>query len=254
MMVAEVMMMMRAMRVTVEKVPELMVSMPSVSNARCEAGTMKRYHTRGKAWRRKTGTSHATLHLTMLVLSAGCLSPSMRLEVMRAQTPASEVQTPTRMQQAGPVSGIEEGVPEFAGFVAGAGNGEPGVAGREHEGENAVDDDERGDGRAGVDPADSEMEFGVDAVPGVVVDRDGGELDHEEDPLHGPAEDEVVDERAGGLGMGEADGEPDADAGDGAEDTGEDEEESGVAGKLLEPSVAKFAVGMRMALRSAMGR
>jgi hypothetical protein len=77
---------------------------------------------------------------------------------------------------------------------------------------------------AGVDPAHGEVQLGVDAVPGVVVDGDGGEFDEEEDPLHGPAEDEVMNQRAGGLGMSEADGEPDADAGDGAEDAGEDEE------------------------------
>ena len=41
MIVAEVTMMISAMRVTVEKVPEPMVSMPSVSSARCDAGTMK---------------------------------------------------------------------------------------------------------------------------------------------------------------------------------------------------------------------
>ena len=33
-------MMISAIRVTVENVPELMVSMPSVSSARCEAGTI----------------------------------------------------------------------------------------------------------------------------------------------------------------------------------------------------------------------
>ena len=87
------------------------------------------------------------------------------------------------------------------------------------------------------------MELGVDAVPGVVVDRDRGELDQEEDPLHGPAEDEVMNERAGGLGMREADGKPDAHAGDGAEDAGEDEEEFRVADQLLEPSGAEYGIG-----------
>ncbi len=97
-------------------------------------------------------------------------------------------------QQAGPVGGIEEGLPEFAGFATGSGNGKPGIAGCEHEGENAIDDDEREHRGDGVDPANFEMELGVDAVPGGVVDGDGGELDEEEDPLHGPAEDEVVNE------------------------------------------------------------
>src|SRR5580704_16601368 len=101
MMVADVTMMMRAMRVTVEKVPPAMVSMPSVSNARCDCGTMKRYHTSRNGVATNEGTSHLTLHLTRLVLSAGCLSPSMRLEVINAQMPASEVQTPLRSRRLG---------------------------------------------------------------------------------------------------------------------------------------------------------
>ena len=251
MMVAEVMMMISAMRVTVENVPALMVSMPRVSRARCDSGTMRRYHTSRKGVATKDGTSHLTLHWTRLVLRAGSLSPSMRLEVMRAQTPASEVQTPAAQQQARPVGGIEERVPELAGLVPCAGDREPGVARREHEGENAVDDDERGCRGAGVDPAHSEVQLGIDAIPGVVVDGDGGEFDQEEDPLHGPAEDEVVNQRAGGLGMREADGEPDAHAGDGAEDSREDEEEFGVAGKLFEPGIGGLFV--RHAHRFAFG-
>src|SRR5208282_5310103 len=97
-MVAEVTMMMRAMRVTVEKVPELMVSMPRVSRARCDAGTIQRYQTMRNGMATKEGTSHLQLHLTRLVLSAGCLSPSMRLAVMRAQMPAREAQTQVRRQ------------------------------------------------------------------------------------------------------------------------------------------------------------
>ena len=146
-------------------------------------------------------------------------------------------------QQARPVGGIEEGVPELAGFVAGAGDGEPGVARREHEGEDAVDDDERRSRGAGIDPAHREVQLFVDAVPGVVVNRHRGELDQEEDPLHGPAEDEVVNQRAGGFRMREADGEPDADAGDGAEDAGENEEELRVADQLLQPGGAQCGIG-----------
>ncbi len=211
-------MMSRAMRVMVEKVPESMVSMPRVSSARCDAGTIQRYQIRRKGMATKEGTSHFTLHLTRLVLSSGCLSPSMRLAVMSAQMPASDAADAGAQKEAGPVSGIEEGVPEFAGLVAGSGDGEPGIAGREHEGENAVDDDERADGGAGIDPANLEVQLLVDAVPSVVIDGGGGEFDHEEDPLHGPAEDEVVNQRAGGFRVSESDGEPDAHAGDGAKD------------------------------------
>ena len=49
----------------------------------------------------KEGTSHFTLHRTVLVLSAGCFSPSIRLEVMSAQTPASEQQTQVRSSKLG---------------------------------------------------------------------------------------------------------------------------------------------------------
>src|ERR1035438_10182736 len=100
-MVADVTMMMRAMRVTVEKVPELMVSMPRVSRARCDAGTIQRYQIMRKGVATKEGTSHLTLHFTMLVLRAGCLSPSMRLAVMSAQMPAREAQTQERRKRLG---------------------------------------------------------------------------------------------------------------------------------------------------------
>src|ERR1700738_1940044 len=100
-MVADVMTMMRAMRVTVEKVPPAMVSMPRVSKARCVSGTMKRYHTSRKGVAMKEGISHLTLQRTIEDLRAGCLSPSMRLEVIRAQMPASDVQTPVRSKRLG---------------------------------------------------------------------------------------------------------------------------------------------------------
>src|SRR5579863_8397363 len=101
MMVAEVMMMINAMRVTAEKVPALMVSMPSVSRARCDSGTMKRYHTSRKGVATNEGTSHLTLHCTRVVLSAGSFSPSMTLDVTRAQMAASEAQTQQRSSRLG---------------------------------------------------------------------------------------------------------------------------------------------------------
>ena len=50
-------------------------------------------------------------------------------------------------------------------------------------------------------------------------------------------------------GLREADGEPDAHAGDGAEDAGEDEEELGVADQLGEPVGASFAQGLALGQR-----
>src|SRR5579864_4410674 len=96
MMVADVTMMTSAMRVTVENVPAPIVSIPSVSKARCDCGTMKRYQTSRNGVATNDGTSHLTLHFTRLVLRAGCMSPLMRLEVINAQMPASDVHTPVR--------------------------------------------------------------------------------------------------------------------------------------------------------------
>src|SRR5437763_295459 len=100
-MVADVTIMISAMRVTVENVPPAMVSMPRVRSARCDCGTMKRYQISRNGVATNEGTSHFTLHFTRLVLSADCLSPSMRLDVMSAQIPASDVHTPVRNSRLG---------------------------------------------------------------------------------------------------------------------------------------------------------
>src|ERR1700759_5142697 len=108
MMVADVTIMTRAIRVTVENVPAPMVSIPKVSKARCDCGTMKRYHTSRNGVATNDGTSHLTLHFTRLVLRAGCLSPLMRLEVINAQMPAREVQTPVRNRRLGQYVGLKK--------------------------------------------------------------------------------------------------------------------------------------------------
>ena len=56
----------------------------------------------------KEGTSHLTLHCTMVVLRAGCLSPSMRLAVMSAQMPASAQQTQARRKRLGQYVGLKK--------------------------------------------------------------------------------------------------------------------------------------------------
>src|ERR1700760_3572558 len=53
------------------------------------------------------GTSHFTLHCTLLVLSSGCLSPSMRLAVISAQIPASDAQTQLRSKRLGQYVGLK---------------------------------------------------------------------------------------------------------------------------------------------------
>ena len=249
MIVAEVITISSAMRVMVEKVPEPMVSMPSVSSARCDAGTMKRYHTNRNGMATNDGTSHFTLHFTSDDLSAGLFAAIDAAGADERPDAGQRSAHAGAQQQARPVGRIEECVPELAGLMSRAGHGEPGVARRQHEGENAVDDDQRADRRAGVDPAHRQVQLGVDLVPGVVVDGGRGQLDHEEDPLDGPAEDEVVNQRAGGLRVREADGKPDAHAGDGAEDAGKDEEELRVADQLFQPVGAALAQSLAFGQR-----
>src|SRR5580658_2925606 len=95
-MVADVITIMSAMRVTVENVPEPMVSMPSVKSARCDAGTINRYHPNRKGMATNEGTSHFTLHFTSELFSTGMVWPSMRLALISAQMPASEQHTQVR--------------------------------------------------------------------------------------------------------------------------------------------------------------
>jgi len=92
---------MSAMRVMVEKVPEPMVSMPRVSNARCEEGTMKRYHANRNGIATKDSINHFTLHCTIDFFNAGCLCPSMRLALISVQIPASEAHTQVRSNRLG---------------------------------------------------------------------------------------------------------------------------------------------------------
>jgi hypothetical protein len=89
----------------------------------------------------------------------------------------------------------------------------------------------------------------VDLVPGVVVDDRSRQLNDKKDPLDGPAEDEVVDQRAGRFGMGEADGEPDPHSGDGAKDARQHKKELRIANQLLQPVVAAFAQGLALGQR-----
>src|ERR1700722_16759240 len=53
------------------------------------------------------GTSHFTLHCTLLVFSAGCLSPSIRLAVISAQMPASDAHTQVRSNRLGQYVGLK---------------------------------------------------------------------------------------------------------------------------------------------------
>ena len=101
MIVAEAITISNAMRVTIEKVPVPMVSMPSVSSARCDSGTISRYQPNRNGMATNEGTSHFTLHLTSEALSAACFPPSMRLALISAQMPASEAHTHERSSRLG---------------------------------------------------------------------------------------------------------------------------------------------------------
>ena len=139
-------------------------------------------------------------------------------------------------EQGGPVGRVEQPVPEAAGR-------EP-RAGRQHEGEDAVDDGQAEPRGAEIDPPDALMGGRVEAIPPVVVDHRRRDLDDEERPLDGPGPDEDVDERRSGLRVDEADGEPDADAGRGAEDQRQQGEHPAQPAQVAEHPVVAFPPGL----------
>ena len=152
--------MISAMRVTWVNAPVPMVVMPSCQQARCDSGTLHRYQAsaNGKQHERRDQPLGAPAHQFGLQL-AGTASPSMRLQVTSAQTPASETQTSDAQEQARPVGRVEEGLPEPAGFLAGARHRQPRLARRQHEGQDAVDDDQGEERGHGIDPADLEVQL-----------------------------------------------------------------------------------------------
>ena len=132
-------------------------------------------------------------------------------------------------EEGGEVGGIEKADPELMDV-------QPASRG-EHEGDDAVDDDEAGKGGPEINPAIPLVELGVQLVPAGEIEEGCGNLDEEEDPLDGPAPDEDVDEVAGGGGGDESDCEPDADAADCSIDDGEQDEELGVGLEPVEQGV-----------------
>src|SRR5271165_832999 len=91
------------------------------------------------------------------------------------------------------------------------------------------------------------MGLRVDAVPGVVIDNRRGDLDYEEAPFDGPAENEIVNQSAGAFRAGKADGEPDPNSRDSAEHARKNQKELGVSADHLQPVAA--ALAPRLGLR-----
>ena len=102
-------------------------------------------------------------------------------------------------------------------------------AGVEHERRDAGYQHQTDPGRHRVYPTDGEMLLFGQTPPIVKEDEGGQQLDEEEDPLGGPTEDEGANQHLGGQRRAESDDPPDAHAGDGAEDDGQEDEKGGMA-------------------------
>src|ERR1700759_1258850 len=96
--VAEVITITSTSRVTCEKVPGPIVEIPSDSNARCDSGTMCRYHASDTGISRNDGTSHPVVHRRYPAFSVASL---IRLPVISAHTPASVMHTSVRIIRLG---------------------------------------------------------------------------------------------------------------------------------------------------------
>ncbi|OPZ76965.1 MAG: hypothetical protein BWY77_01784 [bacterium ADurb.Bin431] len=120
----------------------------------------------------------------------------------------------------GEVGGIEEAMPEAAGL-------QPFARG-EHKGKDAVDDDQAEPGEKGIEKGNIEARPLVQFAEIVMIDEQGGDLAEEENPLDRPAEDEGMDQGGGGRRLDQGDDEPDAHAGNAAEDHGQKQEKPGV--------------------------
>ena len=133
MMVAEVMMMISAMRVTVENVP----GADGVDAQREQRALRRGNHEEVPDQQERHGDKrrHQPLDapLDQLVLSAGCLSPSMRLAVMSAQMPASEAQTQVRSSRLGQYVGLKNAFQNLLASWPVPATREPRVARRQHE-------------------------------------------------------------------------------------------------------------------------
>src|SRR5581483_1927270 len=107
MMVAELITITSAARVTCVNMPDPMVETPKLKSARCDSGTDHRYQPSRKGMQTKEGSSHFALQRTSSVLSAGTASPSRRLVVTSAQIPANEAQTAILKNRLGKYVGLK---------------------------------------------------------------------------------------------------------------------------------------------------
>ena len=80
-------------------------------------------------------------------------------------------------------------------------------------------------------------------VPEVVEGKGGDQLENEGSPFRGPAEDKNINQRAGGFGTGEADGPPDTDASDGAENQRDQDKVTRQSTQIVERFGTVIAVG-----------
>ena len=120
-----------------------------------------------------------------------------------------------------PIGGVEEAKPHVSG-------GQP-LSGSQHERDDAVDQHERQEARAGIDNAYAHVGFRAHpaaAAPriGIVIGQQGNHFQQEKPPLRGPEKDEIMDQHGRGPRVHHAHGEPDAYAAEPAENHGQEQE------------------------------
>src|SRR6266545_2278649 len=101
MIVAEIITVISAVRVTCVTVPCPMVETPSWSNCRCDVGTLHKYQMKHSGISTNEGISHRADQRMISVFNRGCLYPSIRAAVMSAKMPASEIVPSVRKTRLG---------------------------------------------------------------------------------------------------------------------------------------------------------
>ena len=139
-----------------------------------------------------------------------------------------------------PIGGVEEAKPHVSG-------GQP-LSGSQHERDDAVDQHERQEARAGIDNAYAHVGFRAHpaaAAPriGIVIGQQGNHFQQEKPPLRGPEKDEIMDQHGRGPRVYHAHGEPDAYAAEPAENHGQEQEKVRMALQPLQDLRCAVPVG-----------
>src|SRR5208282_2497278 len=99
--------MMRMVRVSWLKAPAPTVETPNCISARWASGTFHRYQAKQMGSSAKEGITHRELQRSSAVFNSGNFTPSIRAQVTRAHTPASEAHANMRKNRLGQNSGLK---------------------------------------------------------------------------------------------------------------------------------------------------